>query len=518
MKRSALIHPFLFTLVSILFTYIRVSTTIAVTEIFRPFFWLCFLLALLIFPAYKITKNWHKAGVALTIFVFAFFYKRLIFIAIASIAIIVIAFWFFYAKKIRRKKMRAAEVTLLLNFLSFALVLGGGIKLFALLAQVPNSYYQDIFLKNNHAPIANAISREENPDIYYIILDGYARADVLEEFYDFDNSDFIDYLEEKDFIIPTDNHSNYPKTTFSVASTLNMDYIQNIAPGLEDSYFWWLMSPLIFHSQTRTMLEDIGYESVSLGVNWTITDNQTTDIYYSPSSIKVREFETHILSNTALVIFRPLLDKFAYIPSSYDAHRELILYNFETFSEIAQLPGPQFTYVHFLSPHPPFVFDKNGNPLDREEIFSLNDDASMDDKVEWYRVYREGYSGQLEYLNKKLVQLVDDILENSETPPIIIFQADHGPGMYVNFSSAEKTCLYERFSPFAAYYLPDIAQDTIPEDITPVNIFRVIFNEYFETDLPLLENAYFFSEDHTYMYNLEDISLQRINADCEVQP
>ncbi len=80
MKRSALIHPFLFTLISLLFTYIRVSTTIAPTEILRPLFWLWVLLGLLIIPFYKMTKNWDKAGIALTIFVFTFFYKRLIFI------------------------------------------------------------------------------------------------------------------------------------------------------------------------------------------------------------------------------------------------------------------------------------------------------------------------------------------------------------------------------------------------------------------------------------------------------
>jgi len=297
-----------------------------------------------------------------------------------------------------------------------------------------------------------------------------------------------------------------------------MDYIQNIAPGLEDTYFWWLMSPLIYHSQTRVLLEEIGYESISLGVNWTITDNQTTDIYYSPSPIKIGEFENYILSNTALVLFRPLLDKFAYIPSSYDAHRELILHNLETLPKIAQLPGPQFIYVHFLIPHPPFVFDKDGNPLDSEEIFSLNNDANLEDKEEWYRIYREGYSGQVEFLNRKLMQLVDDILANSEISPIIIFQADHGSGMYVDFASSENTCLHERFSPFAAYYLPEIDKNAIPEDITPVNLFRIIFNEYFETNLPLLENSYYFSEETSHLYNFEEISLERINAKCEILP
>ena len=518
MKRSALVHPFLFTLTSVLFLYIRVSTTIAPAETFMPLFWLCLVLALLIYPAYKLSKNWDKTGIVLSLFVFTFFYEKIIFIAVFSLIIIIIALWFLYAKKIRRKEMKIKEITLLLNALSFALVLGGGIKLFAFLAQVPNSYYQEILFTSKRTPIAEAVSRKENPDIYYIILDGYARADVLEELYEYDNSDFIRYLEAKGFVVPTENHSNYPKTTFSVASTLNMDYVQNIAPNLEESYFWWLMSPLIDYSQTRMMLEKIGYESVALGTNWTITDNTTTDIYYSSSVFQISEFENYLLYNTALVMVRPLIDKIAYIPSSYDSHRELILSNFERLSKIPQLPGPQFIYVHFISPHPPFVFDKDGNEVNPDVAFSLNDDDSIDDTTQRQENYRDGYSGQISFINQKLMQVVDDILENSETPPIIIFQADHGSGMFIDFSSAENSCLHERFSPFAAYYLPNIDNGVIPPDITPVNLFRIIFNEYFQTDLPFLENAYYFSKDPFYLYQMEDISLQRINMPCENQP
>jgi hypothetical protein len=518
MKRSALIHPFLFTFTSVLFLYIRVSSTIAPPEILRPLFWLCLLLALLIFPVHKITKNWYKTGFVLTFFVFTFFYEKTIFLLVFFTVAFILAVWFFYTKKIRRRKMSLKDTTFLLNMLGFALVFGGGIKLIALLSQVPNSYYQEYIFTNLRTPIAELTPRENNPDIYYIILDGYARTDVLSDFYDFDNTAFIRYLEEKGFVVPTENHSNYPKTTFSVASTLNMDYIQNIAPGLDETYFWWLMSPLIDYSQTRIMLEAIGYESVSLGVDWTITDNQTTDIYYSPSPIKISEFENYFLFNTALVFIRPLLDKIAYVPSSYDAHRELILSNFDTLTKIPYLEGEHFTFVHFLSPHPPFVFDENGNEIDPNIVFSLNDDDDYNSIEQSRESYRQGYRGQVPFINKKLMVLIDDILASSETPPIIILQADHGSGMFVDFSSAKNTCLHERFSPFAAYYLPDIDHNPIPSDITPVNLFRIVFNEYFDADLPLLNNAYYFSKDPFYLYQMEEISTQRINSPCNMQP
>jgi len=517
MKRLPLLHPFLFTLTSVLFLYIRVSSTIAPPEILRPLLVLWILLALLIFPIQKITKNWQKTGIALSFLVFAFFYEKNIFLLVFMTVALILLLWFFYTKTIKHKRMSLEETTFLLNILSLALVLGGGLKLILLLSHVPSSYYQKYVLTTPHSPITQLTPRENSPDIYYIILDGYARADVLDEFYDFDNTEFIRYLEEKGFIVPKNNHSNYPKTTFSVSSVLNMDYIQNLTPGLEKTYFWWLMSPLIDHSQVRIMLEDIGYKSISLGTDWTITDNQTTDIYYSPSPIKVSEFENYFLFNTALVFVRPFLDKIAYIPSSYDAHRELLLYNFNTLGEIPALEGNKFTFVHFLSPHPPFVFDAEGNAIDPDVVFSLNDDNSSDSIEQNRENYRQGYRGQVAFINTKLEDLIDNILENSETPPIIILQADHGPGMYVDFSSAENTCLRERFSPFAAYYLPDTNPNIIPDDITPVNLFRIVLNEYFQADLPILENTYYFSKDPFYFYQMEEISPERITADCDIQ-
>ena len=380
-------------------------------------------------------------------------------------------------------------------------------------------------LTNERTPIAALKSDSVSPDIYYIILDGYARSDVLEDLYAFDNSGFINYLQEEGFIVPSDNHSNYPKTSLSIPSTLNMNYIQTLAPGLEKSHFWWLMSPLINYSQTRVMLEKIGYETVSLSVDWTITNNKTTDIYYQPSFFQISEFENHLLHNTSLTLMRPLLDKIAYIPTSNSAHREMVLYNFERLAQIPELPGSKFIFAHILSPHPPFVFDKDGKNANSSKSFSFNDgegfingDDNFDTPKQRNEIYREGYIEQVQFINKRLKDIIDEILQNSDNHPIIIIQADHGPGLLTDFRSSDKTCLFERFSPFAAYYLPGIDRNAIPPDITPVNIFRIVFNKYFDTDLPLLENYYYFSKDAFFVYEMEDIPLQRIEAPCKIHP
>ena len=520
-KFFALLPPFLFTFVSILFLYFNTSTTIAPIEMFRPLAWMIFFVALFIFPTYLLTKNWHLTGLLLTIFVFGFYYEQIIFLFVVSSAGAILFLWFFLSK-IRHKKIQLEDVTLLLNFLGFLLILGGGVKLALPVANLPKSYYEGIKIRDN--PIVLK-PQKEKPDIYYIVLDGYARSDVLQALYGYDNSNFISYLQNKGFVVPNNIHSNYPKTSLSIPSTLNMNYIQELTPGLEESHFWWLMSPLIDHSQVRTMLDDLGYESVSLATDWTITNNKTTDLYYQPASVQISEFEKHILYNTPLSLTLPSIDRIAYLPTSNAGHREMVLYNFETLPQIARLSGPQFIFAHIISPHPPFVFDKNGNNINSNKPFSFNDGEGFRNGSKAYisvternEIYRTGYIGPVEFINKELKSVIDAILKNSDTPPIIILQADHGSGLYADFSSSENTCMYERFSPFAAYYLPDIDPNIISDDLTSVNLFRIIFNEYFDADLPLLENAYFFSTDPFYVYEFEEISINRINAPCNIQP
>lgn len=77
--------------------------------------------------------------------------------------------------------------------------------------------------------------------------------------------------------------------------------------------------------------------------------------------------------------------------------------------EVAKNPKATFTFVHLLKPHKPVTFNAAG------EIISSIDNPTHDE-----------YFAEFGFANSKFLETIDAILENSETPPIIIFQADHG--------------------------------------------------------------------------------------------
>jgi hypothetical protein len=292
-----------------------------------------------------------------------------------------------------------------------------------------------------------------------------------------------------------------------------MDYVQNFAPNLESSDLWWLMAPWLDHNLARTSLERIGYSSVSTSTDWSITDNPTTDYYFESHTLILSDLEMLILEETPLSSLKHLLQDLVTVPT-YTSHRRSQLKSFKSLVKTIDLPGPKFVFAHILLPHPPFVFASDGSELDPGYSYSLNDEngyPGTDDQ------YRELYVGQTQFLNSQLEPVIDAILSNSKTPPIIILQADHGPGMLAVSGSASRTCLRERFSPFSAYYLPGVDPEKIPDDITPVNLYRIIFNEYFDANLPLLQNVQYYPRQGS-IYNLETINPEiDSNGNCSLE-
>ena len=514
MKRKALLHSYFFTLAFLLYQYSLASIIASPDQIIRPLFILWLVLLILAFPGYWLTNNWEWAGILLSIFALGFFTSRAIFYAFGLMSLIGILIWALVSW-LRRRRIQIEQINILLIFISGLLVLiVAAFRIIWPLSFVPWSYYEEVVISPKREIVAQPIIPDVRPDVYYIVLDGYGREDVLQELYGFENREFIKYLYEKGFIVPENSHSNYPKTVLSVASTLNMGYIQSITPGLQDSNYWWLMSPLINHSEVRAILEQAGYKTVAIASDWSITNNPTVDYYLKPLPFHLSDFEGFLLSSTPLGALSSVLRSVAYMPS-IDAHRRLVVYNFETLSKIPDdIQGPKFVFAHIVSPHPPFVFDRDGNPIDPGYPFNFNDANDFPGTPE---EYRNGYIGQVEYVNRQLEQVIDTLIEKSVVPPIIILQADHGPGLLVDFRSAKNTCIKERFSVFAAYYMPGVTPEPIPEDITPINIFRIVFNQYFESGLPLLENSYYYYKDTVYIYRAVDVS-NRIGETCDATP
>lgn len=373
-----------------------------------------------------------------------------------------------------RKVRQAGVPTYPLNLISiFLLIYPSFVIIFTLARQT----ISDAASKNKSAA-SSGDAAAAPPDVYYIILDGYGRQDVLEREYGFDNREFIEGLRARGFYVAECSQSNYAHTLYSLPSSLNYDYLD--ALGATDDA---KRISLLKHSAVRAAFEARGYSIVAFPTGWSMTEWIDADIYpdYGKSFTTLTEFETLFLDTTLLRIATDH-DRLSSKTTPYSEARRLrVLSMIETLKEIPSREGKYFVFAHFVVPHPPFSFGADG------EWLEINVDTASHEEI------ANAYVNQIIYINREIIQIIDVLQRESDAPPVIIVQGDHGPPPDLTNDPAVRMPILN------AYSLPGVEPDeALYPAISPVNSFRVVLNRYFEADLPLLEDRSYFApnQDH----------------------
>jgi hypothetical protein len=343
-----------------------------------------------------------------------------------------------------------------------------------------------------NAPMQDDLVRPENPpDVYFFLLDSYGRADLLKQAYGFDNSEFLSGLEERGFFVAECSQSNYVRTEISLGSSLNMQYLQKLSDKFSpDNIKRGLLWDSLKHSAVRYNFESMGYETITFETGFEWLNIKDADHFMSPPPISsgMTDFEALFLRTT----LARYVEDWGWVDPNHllgVIFRDRFNHAFNNIDDIARMPQPTFSYIHLMSPHPPFVFDPNGNPTYPADFWNEQQLYPAD-------LYQKGYVNQVQYLNKKLLEAVDTILAESDVPPIIIIQGDHGPWLQPND---------KRMWILAAMYFPG-QNDKLYPTITPVNIFRLVFNSYFGGKYELLEDVSYFSPVPK-LYNFSEVPI-----------
>jgi len=480
-------HPILFASYTVLVLFANNLGEVIFSVIIRPLI-LIILFSLVLLGTFRLlVREWHLAGLLTTWSLLLFstyghfhnFLKQLGWGASIARHRYLVPLWviiFIFGAFLFYQKAKPKEsLTQILNLSTLALVVFTIVSIVRFEILSSNSVNR---IQGQAADAGIKLSvPDDPPDVYYILLDGYSRSDVLAARFGFDNTYFEENLEELGFYIADCSRSNYHSTQITLPTLLNMNYIDQLVEDLprDGDYITVPVEHLTKNSKVVGLFKSMGYKTVAFETSFHWSHFTEADYYFKPLEKSVATVQLSALEEMYLdtTILKAFLDWFLKFSNRFlqppvmprETHFIRINYVLDKLTTLYQIDAPTFTFAHMIIPHKPYIFNEEGLISDLNlynEQFEQGEKGMM------------GYINNVRFINKEITLAVEKILEHSITEPIIIIQSDHG------------SKFYDRSMTFSAIDFPDGGERGLYESLTPVNTFRLVFNQYFDAALPLL--------------------------------
>jgi hypothetical protein len=336
------------------------------------------------------------------------------------------------------------------------------------------------------------------PDVYILILDGFGRADVLRGNYNVETG-LADSLRRLGFTVADRATSNYPQTTQSISSLLNLEYLPTLlqrqsSSGLARHRY----ADFIARNRVFQTFSDAGYRIRAYEGEYGLVRPGVVAERPSPL-LPVNDFSFALYAQSILPVLSVLSGATAGAPMRF-LHRRHVQWTLDDLENSLPAPSdpPMLTFAHVLMPHPPFVVEADGTPM--ESVMP----AMVADADAWKEIasiigtnetYEAGYSKAVRYLDTRITSIAARILGRTDGRPTIVYiQGDHGPSAILGWETADEAWYRERLSILlAARFVGETAGQAIYPTITPINAMRIVLNEALGTRLELLDDRSYFS-------------------------
>lgn len=379
--------------------------------------------------------------------------------------------------------------------------------------------------------IPKSTSPSEKPDIYYIVLDRYTNNTTLRDQFKYDNSRFTNFLSENDFYINEKARSNYPYTATSMASTLNAQYHNDLLARYKDNSMQshTLYHNLIWQSSVVKAFKAQGYKYYSLGSEYGATYKAPlADKDYKMNPVlkvfgrgkRLRGIEDVEFQRSPYRAFAQVTNaKWWPLQSTSQDHIADVREQINTLDELAssEKPGGRLIVAHMLVPHDPFVFNADG---------SISPDSGLDSIGQ---PIQQKYLQQIQFINNQIEELVTKIRSRSNGKSVVLLNSDEGPYPQLLNSTFKRpqvadqaaadagikdedmrgwadSWLEMKFGILQAVHIPKASKVDL-ENLSSVNLFRIVLNRYAGYDLPYLPNCQFgLIHGGQHMYNYANLS------------
>lgn len=326
---------------------------------------------------------------------------------------------------------------------------------------------------------------ENRPNVYYFLFDEYGGYDNLQNYYDFDNSAFLDSLADRGFSLSYHSRNTEAVATDTIVPNLmNLDYVVRVEEsGHRKAEFRrnCQIYPMFAHNGYQiNLINHVDYLG-DAGCR-VLTSHQTR-----------RTISEYLMRNSLYNKFpqlRAMLDDFFVF--DYGAnYREGLDNALEMGLSCWQETGerPTLTVGYIQCPHSPTMVGRHGETLPFSGGWNWRDHSL--------------YLNQLEFMNDYILELVDTLQEH-DPDALIILQSDHGNRYAIHMMQIGEWEDYDPYqeNPYMQNILNCVYYQGKSFDIegeTGINTLRKVFNQVLGTELPAIEPI----EDYSMGYQDE---------------
>ena len=336
-----------------------------------------------------------------------------------------------------------------------------------------------------------SVSAIENPpDVYYFMLDGHTNHAVATKFLGSEDQEFVKFLTENGFYVPSHyTYSNYFWTMNTVPAILNMNYVDQIVEGYENSVPpSWVLYEVIDRNKVMHNFKEMGYTVINFDSAWWATRNIKIANENLCSNPTIDYPLLQQIKDTTLLPSIKFVDDFITNEINSQKRKQILCELDQVKTVRDRFEGPLFVFIHIIAPHAPYVFEANGDPPEEfVPIVGAEYSALIEERT-------RAYLAQMKFIDNEMQKIVENILADDENEKIIILQSDHGARIIPEERTSDEGKVI-RMGNFNAYYLPSQSgEDLFSEHFTNVNTFRIIFNTYFDGNYEILEDKVIIEE------------------------
>ena len=299
----------------------------------------------------------------------------------------------------------------------------------------------------------------DRPNIYWLIFDEYAGDNELKKYYHYDNP-LSGTLAEMGFTV-SENSYNWNTSTYRILQYITaLQYTgandlaairQEIAEP--DRPLW-------------TLLRRLGYQLYDMETADKFSLTNLLDIAAKkavPQTVEGQTLLSLLLEYSILYRYEHEIADRILPAQSAGTVRDTILKVLDAAEHISRYRAgsPAFTFVYLHVPHAPYLFDRNGDAVDKEQEYNWKD--------------KQYYLDQLIYTTGRMESICRAIIRD-DPDSIIILQSDHGQRLVANVTNLDSTNILN-----AVYFRGEAIEEI--KDKNGLNTWINVLNRQFRLNI-----------------------------------